>query len=106
MTSPPSKPPPDVLSRLVKRLERQLSRREPMVIQVWRPQDNHAESSAHDFEDYLARRIDRAVAPLRSLLDEHDVSFIGALLRDRLATDPNLARLVRRLAQVSHEEGT
>ncbi|HVY28793.1 MAG TPA: hypothetical protein VHB79_19690 [Polyangiaceae bacterium] len=55
---------------------------------------------ARDLETYLAQRIEKALAPLRTLLDEHDVRFIGALLRERLATDPSLSRLVRRLAKV------
>lgn len=100
MTPPPSKPPPDVLSRLVTRLERQLAGREPRSRVAPGTLKHPPAPPVRDLEIYLAQRIEKALTPLRSLLDEHDVSFIGALLRERLATDPSLSRLVRRLAKV------
>lgn len=56
-------------------------------------------AGANTFDAYLAQRIERALAPLRPLLPANDVSFIGAMLRERLATDPSLSRLVARLAR-------
>jgi hypothetical protein len=53
------------------------------------------------FNVYLTQRIERALAPLRPLLPATDLSFIGALLRERLATDPSLSRLVERLLRAS-----
>lgn len=49
-------------------------------------------------ESHLALRIERAVAPLRFLLHESDLRFIRSLLREKLDSDPNLSRLVARLA--------
>lgn len=101
MTPPTSKPSPDVLTRLITRLERQLAGRGgPKSRFANSTHDNNAAVPARDLETYLTQRIEKALAPLRTLLDEHDVSFIGALLRERLATDPNLSGLVRRLAKV------
>jgi hypothetical protein len=53
------------------------------------------------FDVYLTERIERALAPLRPLFPANDLSFIGALLRERLATDPSLSRLVERLMRAS-----
>jgi hypothetical protein len=89
-----------VLSRLVTRLERQLERRDSTSRVATATSQHPLAPPVRDLETYLAQRIEKALAPLRTLLDEHDVSFIGALLRERLATDPNLSRLVRRLAKV------
>jgi hypothetical protein len=102
VTTPQSKPPPDVLTRLITRLEQQLARRDESRSRVVAgTREAHLASPARDLETYLTQRIEKALAPLRTLLDEHDVSFIGAMLRERLATDPSLSRLVRRLAKVS-----
>jgi hypothetical protein len=97
VTPPHSKPPPDVLTRLITRLERQLAGPGHTNARV-ASRTHQGQVGPHgDLESYLAQRIEKALAPLRTLLDEADVSFIGALLRERLATDPNLTRLVRRL---------
>jgi hypothetical protein len=58
-------------------------------------------TAPQSFDVYLTQRIERALAPLRPLLPVNDLRFIGALLRDRLATDPSLSRLVERLLRAS-----
>lgn len=107
MTPPHTKPAPDVLTRLITRLERQLARRgEPTSRVAGGAHERKHIAPARDLDAYLSQRIEKALAPLRTLLDEHDLSFIGALLRERLATDPSLSRLVRRLAKVGTGERT
>ena len=48
-------------------------------------------------ESYLSARVDLAVAPLRALLHDSDIKFIRVLLKEKLASDPNLVRLVERV---------
>jgi len=103
MTGSPKKPTPDVLGKLITRLEQQLA-----LHGVGHAKGGVANSKvAPDltidvgFDVYLTRRIEAALVPLRALLHEHDVSFIRSLLRERLATDPNLSGLVQRLAKAA-----
>ena len=58
-------------------------------------------TAPQSFDVYLTQRIERALAPLRPLLPANDLSFIAAMLRERLATDPSLSRLVERLLRAS-----
>ena len=47
----------------------------------------------HTLETYLSSRVDLAVAPLRALLHDTDIRFIRGMLKEKLASDPNLGRL-------------
>jgi hypothetical protein len=99
VTVPLRNPSPDALSKLIAHLQRHLAsqgngrerhRTKPASAPT-------AEASNEKFNAYLTQRIEQALAPLRPLLPINDVSFIGAMLRERLATDPSLSRLVERL---------
>jgi len=103
MTGPSKRPTHDVLGKLITQLEQQL------VIQGGAHGKRRVAKSmaapdlagSDGFDAYLTRRIEAALAPLRALLLEHDVSFIRSLLKERLATDPNLSGLVQRLAKAA-----
>ena len=103
MTGPPKKPTHDVLGKLITQLEQQLA-----LPGVGHGKRGAAISMAASdltagggFDAYLTSRIEAALAPLRALLHEHDVGFIRSLLKERLATDPNLSGLVQRLAKAA-----
>lgn len=103
MTGPPKKPTHDVLGKLITQLEQQLAlhggghgKRGPAISMAASDL-----TAGGGFDAYLTRRIEAALAPLRALLHEHDVSFIRSLLKERLATDPNLSGLVQRLAKTA-----
>lgn len=102
MTDAPKKPPHDVLGKLITQLEQQLTRQGGRRARRGAVRSSSASTAAQpkarsSLDAYLAERIERALIPLRALLHENDVSFIGTLLRERLATDPNLSKLVHRL---------
>ena len=104
---PPRKPPPDALSKLIAQLQRQLaSQGSGLERRTQRSSAPASRVAANTFDAYLTQRIERALAPLRPLLPANDVSFIGAMLRERLATDPNLSRLVERLGRASLQQYT
>jgi hypothetical protein len=103
MTGSPRRPTHDVLGKLITQLEQQLA-----VQEGGRGKRRGASSIAASdltagggFDAYLTTRIEAALAPLRALLHEHDVSFIRSLLKELLATDPSLSGLVQRLAKVA-----
>jgi hypothetical protein len=48
---------------------------------------------------FLKTKVERALAPLRGLLDADDVAFLRALALDRFETDPILGGLVDRIAE-------
>lgn len=103
MTGPLKRPTRDMLGKLIKQLEQQLALQggaqgKRRVAKSAAPLDLTASGG---FDAYLSGRIEAALAPLRALLHEHDVSFIRSLLKERLATDPNLSGLVQRLAKAA-----
>lgn len=50
-------------------------------------------------EDFLHLKIERAMRPLRSLLDEEDLAFLRMVVKARLDSDPVVAKLVDRIVQ-------
>jgi hypothetical protein len=55
-------------------------------------------------DDYLDARVHAATAHLNGVLNEDQLSQVREELRDRLSTDPLLARLVQRALGVSPSE--
>jgi hypothetical protein len=99
----PKLPPGDLLARLVAMLNEHLvryqarQRGQPQPFDSSQTMCSSKALQRHDPEDYLATRIEVAVAPIRNLLHDSDVRFIRVLLKERLASDPSLSRLVARL---------
>lgn len=103
MTGPPKKPTQAVLGKLITRLEQQraLHGGGHGKGRVANSKVASDLTAGGGFDAYFTRRIEAALAPLRALLHEHDISFIRSLLKERLATDPNLAGLAQRLAKAA-----
>ena len=103
MTGPPRRPTHDVLGKLITQLEQQLALHRGGQGKGGVANSKVASdlTTGGGFDAYLTRRIEAALVPVRALLHEHDVSFIRSLLRERLATDPNLSGLVQRLSAVA-----
>jgi hypothetical protein len=103
MTGPPRRPPHDVVGKLITQLEPRLAPQgvgygKRGVAKSAAPLDLTASGG---LDAYLTSRIEAALTPLCALLHEHDVSFIRSLLKERLATDPNLSGLVQHLAKAA-----